>query len=376
MKPILFAITFLFFFNAQSQVSSYEEIDCEFDSIKTPYKPTDNNYVLIKSKRGNSGVKKTEAADAILNSEVTEIVLVYSETEAGDLAEREVATQERWDNLILTYPELFQFSTTFKTICQCKLTTDDEAFKKSQGFYVYINGKVPEVAEKAAEPEAPVVKETPPPAPKAPAAASSAPAVSPAKEVATEVVAASTAAAVVATPAASKESPAKVAEKEEHDDSAEEITEEVKTPVKKKVVASAKPRRSKNPKACRPACYGYGDDDLHQFFKDNLVFSKKQLKKAKKWTANVRIQINFDGTIKKAFVTGTEPTFNLQVEEAIKGMNKWNCAVKNGLASKSEVRFILQFDKESKSMKPTNVMSNPKASPKCQCVSDSEIFDE
>ena len=51
----------------------------------------------------------------------------------------------------------------------------------------------------------------------------------------------------------------------------------VKTaPVRKAAVGKA--RRTKDPKACRPACYESGDDDLNNYFKTNLTFTKKERK--------------------------------------------------------------------------------------------------
>src|SRR5262249_22675428 len=136
-----------------------------------------------------------------------------------------------------------------------------------------------------------------------------------------------------------------------------ETADEESAPVKKKPGAAgvAKPRRSKDTKACRPPCYESGDEDLNAFFKQNVVLTKKQKKKGKNLMAVVKLSLHFDGTIKKEMVTGENEDFNKQVEEAVKGMNKWNAAVKNGVSIKSEVKITLKFDKETKSMKPFEV---------------------
>ncbi|PBQ31022.1 hypothetical protein CNR22_04300 [Sphingobacteriaceae bacterium] len=369
-----------------SQAPSFDEMEFEPDSVKTIYKPAGKNYVIVKSKRGNSGLNKTPQADAILTAEVTEIVLVFSETESSDLAEREEANRERWENLLMTYPELFQFSTTYKNVCQCKVGGDAEAFKQSQGFYVYVNGEVPKVAEAAKPVEAPPAAKTNVAVTPAPAAPAKTAKVEEAKPVAEKEVAPPDRTAVktkevpppvektapVATPPPAKTVEEPVATKAPVEEAP--VEEEVVKPAPKKKVASTKPRRAKDPKACRPACYGFGDEDLHEFFKTNFPLTKKERKKAKNWIANVRLQINFDGTIKKVIVTGQEEAFNLKVQEVLKGMNPWNAAVKSGVAVKSEVRFNLKFDKETKTMKPMDMIMNPKPTPKCQCVSDSEIF--
>lgn len=393
MKSLLSSILFLFCLSSFAQVSSFDELEFEMDSTSGSYKASGKNYIIIKSKRGNSGLTKTAQADAVLTAEISEIVLVYSETEPSAIAEREEANRERWENLLMTYPELFQFSTTYKNVCQCKINGDAEAFKKTQGFYIYVNGEVPKVEETKEVAAAPVIA----PAVTKTVASEATPAavkttnveVTPAasketKAPAKEVVAVGTAAAVVAAPA--KETPAKTVEKEktaeapvasqtEEEPAVVEKTETAKAPAKKKPVAAAKPRKAKDPKACRPACYGYGDEDLQQFFKDNIPLSKKQKRKAKNWIAQVRLQINLDGTIKKAMVTSTEEAFKVQVEEIIKNMNNWNAAVKNGTTVKAEVRFTLKYDKEAKCMKPFDIMTNPKGSPRCPCISDGEMFD-
>jgi hypothetical protein len=392
MKSLIAGILVLFSLSSFAQVSSFDEMEFEMDSTTSTYKANGKNFILIKSKRGTSGVNKTPQADAVLAAEITEIVLVYSETEPSDIAEREEANRERWENLLMTYPELFQFSTTYKNLCQCKTNGDVEAFKKAQGFYVYVNGEVPKAEETKEVVAAPVIAttlkpsppETLPPAAKTTNAEVAPPVTNETKAPIKEAVAVGTAAAAVATPA--KVIPAKEVEKENTQEApmvspAEEETPVVdktavaKAPLKKKPVVAAKPRKAKDPKACRPACYGYGDEDLQQFFKDNIPLSKKQKRKAKNWVAQVRLQINLDGTIKKAMVTSTEEAFKVQVEEIIKSMNTWNAAVKNGTTVKSEVRFTLKFDKDAKCMKPFDIITNPKSSPRCPCISDGEMFD-
>ena len=148
LKLFLAVILFIFCIPLAGQVSSFEEREFEPDSVRAAYKPSGKNYVFVRSKRGSSGVNKTPSADAILNAEISEIVLVFSELDRSALAEREEANRERWENLLKTYPELFQFSTTYKNVCQCNNSGDSAAFKKAQGFYVYVNGEVPKIAEK------------------------------------------------------------------------------------------------------------------------------------------------------------------------------------------------------------------------------------
>src|SRR5687767_2198220 len=90
------------------QVSSYYDLEVEFESISTAYKPTGKNYAHLRSKRGTSGMNKTPQADSIMSMPVKEIVLVFTESNEEEELEREDANMERWDNLIMTYPQFFQ----------------------------------------------------------------------------------------------------------------------------------------------------------------------------------------------------------------------------------------------------------------------------
>ncbi|MDI1355119.1 MAG: hypothetical protein PSX36_09380 [bacterium] len=373
MKSILALFLFVICAPLAGQ-TSFEELEFEIDSSATAYRPSGKNYVFLRSKRGSNGLNKTATADAIIAAEVTEIVLVFSELNSSAIAEREEANQERWENLLRTYPEYFQYSTTYKNICQCNNNGDSALFKQKQGFYVYVTGEVPKAEEPkvvaaSAPPAAAKVPETPTP---------SKPVKSPEKEIA----------AVATTAVITKEAPIKEVHEvaptkevaappaKEVQEEAEAAAPEVVKESPRKKTASAKPRRSSDPKACRQPCYGFGDEDFFGFFKDNMSLTKKERRKAKNWVANVRLQIHFDGSIKKVMVTGTNTDFNQKVEVALKGMSNWNAAVKNGLAVKSEVRFTLKYDKESKALKPFDVVMNPRLAPKCKCVSDSEIFSD
>jgi hypothetical protein len=378
ISPLL--IAFLLFAGGAlyGQAPVFDELNFEEESTLKPYKPAGANYVFIRSKRGNTGVNKTPEADAILSSEVTEIVLVFTEMDADAEASREEYNQERWENLLLTYPQLFQFSTGYKNVCQCNEQGDGDGFKKAQGFYVYINGKVP-------KPEAPLAVSTPPvstppepvtktePAPpQSPTAPENPPAKAPQK---TNEKAPETAPADNTD--VSNAPPPPPPAKKESDEEEEEVSRTEAAPKKKAAVAVVKPRRAKDPKACRPPCYGFGDEDLYNFFKENIPLKdKKEKRKAKNWVANVRVQIHFDGSVKKVMVTGADEAFNLKVQEVMKGMGDWKSAVKGGVAVKSEVRFTLKYDKEYKSMRPYDLLINPRPSPKCQCVTDSEIFSD
>jgi hypothetical protein len=384
IKSILALALFALCTPLAAQTPAFDELEFELDSVSAVYKPTGKNFVLIRSKRGNSGLTKTPAGDAITSAEVTEIVLVFSETDPGDIADREEANQERWENLLRTYPEFFQFSTTYKNLCQCKNGGDADAFKGGQGFYVYINGEAPKAAAEApkveevkpAPPKAEAKTETPktaetPPVAKTPKAEE--------KKIAEEPKAV-TDKTDVKTPEApaikeNKQEAAKentTAKNEEKSNTAAAEIPKTK-PVKKAGVA--KSRKAKDPRACRMACYENGVESLDAFLKDNIKLTKKERRKAKKLTPVAKLQLNVDGSIKKVLVTCTDEKLNLMITEAFKSMNPWNATVKSGVTVKSEVKLTLKFDKKAKSFKAFEVAVTPRLALKCKCVSDSELFD-
>jgi hypothetical protein len=380
---VLFTIAVFAQFRTEAQISSFDELEIEEESISTAYQPS-GGHVYLRSRRGTSGMPKAPEADAIVNAKVTQIVLVFTELNAADEEEREDANRERWDNLIMTYPQLFQENTTYKGVCQCNAAGDSEAFKKVQGFYIYYKGAprteaAPTPVEKAPEPVAAKeparkVAEAVPDKTSAPPPLETKPAEPVRSEPAKSepVSPANTAKEAIATdnpPAPARKEAEPVTEAAEEEEAAPAPV------VKKKPAATNKPRRTRDPKACRPACYQGGDDDLNTYFRENLTLTKKQRRKAKNAVVNVRLQVHFDGTIKKVSVTGNNELLNKMVQDAVGGMNNWNPSVKNGVTIKSDVRMTLKYDKESKTLKPTDVITNPKTTPKCRCVSDSELFD-
>jgi hypothetical protein len=377
MKYFLTIIIFVFCTSLIGQVESYDEMNVEADSTIRTYKPAGKNYVFIRSKRGNSGVNKSSRADSIIAFPVTEIVLVYTETDPSQLASREEANRERWENLLLTYPEYFQENTTYKALCQCSANGDEAAFKQALGFYVYFTGEEPKMAEKTPEVVAAPVKAEP-------VKTKSEEKIEEKKSVAKEDKKAAKKEKETEKPEVKEivNEPVKETVKETRqpenvaveDDENTPVVNPVKPKERAKKPVTTKPRKARDPKACRLPCYENGDEDLNAFFMQNITLSKKQKRKGKNLLSVLRLQLNNDGSIKKAMVTGENEAFNLQVQEAAKMMNQWNPAVKNGITVKSEVKITLKFDRETKSIKPFEVAIIPRLGPKCQCVSDAEIF--
>ncbi len=365
IKTLCVAV-FLFICELVYSQPSYYDLSFDNDSIVTPFKSSSDNFVFVRSKRGVDGVNQTSEADAIRNGTIQKIVLVFSEDSPGDLENREEYNMERWDNLILTYPEFFQEKTKYKNVCQCSPAAGGDDFKQVQGFYIYYK-----TAEK------PVVKEekksVKPEKVSEPEKTSNAPAVAaPAVIVA---AAAETANSPKSEPKANKEpetnttSPAKTTENKSPvmDDESESVEKPVtKSATAVKKPSSNKPRRAKDPKACRPAFYGSGDEDLDAFFITNFVLDKKQKRAAKKVDAEIRIQLNFDGSVKRVMVICDNAEFKSMFEKTIMGMGNWNAAVRGGVT--------IRYDKDSKGFKKYEMINNPKPAPKCKMQSDEELF--
>jgi hypothetical protein len=108
----------------------FDDLIIESDSLAKAYKAPGKNFIILKSKRGSDGMPKTSSGDSIKAMNITDIVLVYTENEASDLATREIANRERWENLIKTYPEFFKENPTLFNTCQCVKGGDAEALKK------------------------------------------------------------------------------------------------------------------------------------------------------------------------------------------------------------------------------------------------------
>ena len=375
MKQISTFLTLLFITVSMPALSqeppSYYDLTFAADSIRAPFKVTSSNYVFVRSKRGVDGVNPTFSADSIKSLPISKIILVFSEEGASDIETREEYNQERWENLMLTYPEFFQTNTKYKNICQCTAESGGADYKQVQGFYIYYKTSEP---EKKAEPVA--TKSEPSPVKKEAPAKLETPAK---KEAIAEAV--TTAAAVTAVAVAVPDAKTKEPKESKDLESIEEPEAKPSTTAltgaelgNKKKAGYAKPKRSKDPKACRPACYGYGDEDLNEFFRTSLLLSKKQKRQAKKATVELKLQLNFDGTIKKALAVSTNEELKQAVLGSVKAMSTWNPAVKSGVTVKSEVRIKLKYDKSSKTMLPFEVIINPRPNPKCKCVSDEELF--
>lgn len=367
MKNLLFVFFSIICFSLVGQDAPlFDEMIFESDSLTKAYKPTGKNFILLKSKRGSDGMPKSSSGDSIKAMNITDIVLVFTENEPSDLANREVANRERWENLIKTYPEFFKDSPSLFNTCQCTKTGDAEALKKAQGFYIFIGGKA-----EAPEPKTVAKKEEP-----AKVEKKKEEKVKEEKPKKEEVV--------------KEEKPKK--EKKVKEEKPKKEKEEVakkeekveETPIEPEPVVStpkkvgyAKPKKAKDAKVCRPPCYEGGDEGLNTFLKDNITLSKKQKRHSGDLVTVVTLQLNFDGTIKKTIIQGANPEFNKQVEDAIKMMDLWNPAVKGGVTIKSQVKMTLKYDGSSKSVKPFETQIVPRPAPKCtECLDDSQVFAE
>lgn len=352
----------------------YDDMIFESDSLTKAYKANGKNFIVLKSKRGNDGMPKTSSGDSIKNLNITDIVLVFTENEASDLATREIANRERWENLIKTYPEFFKENPTLFNTCQCVKGGDAEALKKTQGFYIFIGGK-----QEAPEPKAVAKKEEPAKVEK-PKKEEKVKEEKPKKEEKVKEE-------KVAKEEKVKEEKPKKEKKVKEEKPKEEVAkkeEKVEEPVvEQPVVAKPKkqgyaaPKKAKDAKVCRPPCYDGGDEGLNNFLKDAIPLSKKQKRHSGDLEATVTLMLHFDGSIKKTMILCQDEEFKKQVEEAIKLMDLWNPAVKGGVTIKSQVKMVLRYDNGSKQIKPFETVIIPRPAPKCtECLDDSQVFPE
>lgn len=381
MRSFMFFIAVIFYSALFCQSPAYDDLVFDEEELGTAYKFGNKNYVLLKSKKGTGGLPKTTSGDSIKSFEISDIILVYTETTEDAAEKREENNRERWENLIASYPEFFQFNTNYKNICQCSIGGDAESLKATQGFYVYFKPPIPkatiatpvkeekqivkEVAkiEEKKEPvkENEVIKERKKTEEKPEEK----------KEVVKEVV-----------KIEKKETRTETKADEEKEEDLNAVTEGPKqtasidiSAARKKNTNYSKPKKAKNPKACRPPFYGMDDKDIYVFFKDNIVLTKKQRRQVKGDESILKLSLNFDGSIKKALVNGANTSLNELVSTAVKTMDNWNPAVKGGLTVKSEVKITLKYDKSIKGIKPIDISITPRPNPKCtKCLSDSEIF--
>jgi hypothetical protein len=377
-KGLILILSFLIS-NFNAQAPTFDEMNFDIDSSSTAYKPG-KNFAFTKSKKGSGAMAKISKIDSISKFPINEIVLVFSETSTDDITERDAENQARWENLLITYPDIFQFSTVFKNHCQYNYKGDTTGFKVIQGFYIYYTPPAPKkavVVEKKEEPVAVKPTETKKEeTKKVEVEEKKAPNKKEEKKV--EI---STNKTEEKKEVKKEETKTKTEVAKKEDDGGEfvegpEATTEISENdfKAKKKVGYNKPKKAKDPKACRPAFYGNYDDDLNNFFISSITLTKKQRRHSKQLVSMVRLQLNFDGSIKKAMVTGTNTELNETVTNAIKQMDLWNPTVKNGITVKSEVRFTLKYNKDKKGLIPEEMMVNPRLAPKCKCVPDSDIF--
>lgn len=368
-----------------SQTPVYDDLTFDEEEIGAGFKASAKQHIVLKSKKGTGGMPKVPEADALKTAEITDIILVFTETTEDAAGTREENNRERWENLINTYPEFFQFATNYKNVCQCVMGGDPEALKPTQGFYIYYKTAEQKAAEKAAELAAKQAAEKKEIEAAKASEKKAEKKEEPKKEEKKEVV--------KNEPKKEKEKekevekPKEEKKKKEEEKKEEEVvetstavegTEETVTvEIKPKRQGYKKPKVSKDKKACRPPCYGNSDDELHIFFKENITLDKKMRRAVKGSQCIVKLSLNFDGSIKKAMVNGTNAKLNELVTVALKSMDLWYPAVKGGVTVKSEVKLTLQYDKSTKAIKPFEVMITPRPNPKCtECKTDAEIFGE
>ncbi len=373
---VFFVFTFLSVVFLYPQISAYEDLVIEEDSITSPYKPA-GNPIYFKSKKKAGGMEKIPEVENILKSnvEITDIVLVYTEDSPADIANRENDNRNRWENLISAHPELFQYNTNYKSVIQKSNPSNAGAMKNVQGFYVYYS-----------KPAAPT---PPPPAPSKNNDPMTKGDVKKGKEPENQTFETKDSEnkknkskekePVVTEEKKDRKEPKKQKdvvvkeEKKEQDVFPEPTSEPVKP--RKTVTVYTSPRKAKDPKACRPPCYEEGDEGLVNYFKSALALSKKERKKFDEIVTTVKLTLDFNGSIKKTQIMCPDKDLQARIEQALNNMGNWLPAVKGGVTVKSEVRFMLKYDRNSKALLPADFQIIPRPNPKCnKCISDAEIF--
>src|SRR5688572_29693622 len=82
-----------------SQTPTYDDITLDEEELGAAFKASAKQHINLKSKKGTGGMPKTPEADALKGAEITDIILVFTETNEDAAATREENNRERWENL-------------------------------------------------------------------------------------------------------------------------------------------------------------------------------------------------------------------------------------------------------------------------------------
>src|SRR5687768_11487636 len=126
-----FSFIFLQAFFLTAQTVSLEDIDfAPTDTLQGSYAiKAGNPYVFIASAFGAEEITKTASLDSISGFLIREIVLVYSRYHKAENFNQARLNEARWNNLLKTYPTLFQHGIArFRNVCQD--VTGDTTAKK------------------------------------------------------------------------------------------------------------------------------------------------------------------------------------------------------------------------------------------------------
>ena len=85
----LFLALFLFScISISAQAPVFDDLVFEDDSITSTYRATSKHFVYAKAKKGTGGMEKISSLDSMRSFELTDIVLVFSETTSASIANR------------------------------------------------------------------------------------------------------------------------------------------------------------------------------------------------------------------------------------------------------------------------------------------------
>lgn len=300
------------------------------DTVQGAYKPrAKQQHLFIASRFGSPDVDPSRALDSVSGFLINDIVLVFSKYKQSDNFSQARLNAARWENLLKSYPQLFQSGTTkYGNICQAGIHNDSVARELTHGFYIYYeNRSDPEERNKEI---AEISKMLDRMGVDTSGAATPEPAV-PASEV---------------IPVKPGSSPPRF----------------------------KKPMRAKDPKACRQAYYKNGLNDLNAFFRSHIELTNRQKRHPEKVTAEVQVRLSYNGRIRSAYVLSTDDEFIKQIREALADMSLWHPAVLNGITINTSVKFNLICTEHGK-VKLKGGLIPVRSLLKCGTQPDEMLFD-
>ena len=334
----LFKLLFLAALSVKGQIENpvaikYDHIVFSVsDTVQGAYKPgTKTKYLFIASRFGSAEVDPSSALDSVSGFLIREIVLVYSRYKQSDNFSQARLNRARWENLLRSYPQLFQSGTTqYGNVCQAGIQSDSTARELTHGFYIYYENRS-DAADRNKE----------------------------IAEISRMLDRMGIDTSCVASEAEPVAAPSEI------------------IPVKPGETASPrfkKPMRAKDPKACRQAFYKNGINDVNAFFRSQIDLTNRQKRNPEKVNAEVQLRLSYTGRIKSAYILSADDEFIKQIRLALVEMSLWHPAVLNGITINTTVKFSLMATEKGQ-VKLKGGLVPVRSLLKCGNQPDEELFD-